>query len=667
MKALGPDPVGWAIRDSDPLVRANAVRLTERFAGHEPAHMDDSSRAKLFGELISQADDPDLRVRYQLALTLGEWNDARVGSVLGKLAARDLNSEWMRAAVLSSATRQPEAVLKEVLNLGTELPERDRMVAQLIATAAGMGNADSLRGIVSEIAPAHAESIKVWQLSALNSLLDVLERKKLSLELVAKENVSQIDLLFDRANKLAADTTAKESVREPAVRLLGRRPEREAQDLDLLSRLLDPAVPRELQKAALDSLKRNRSPKVANLLVDGWKRLPFALRPEAIEVLLSREQWTSQLLVAIDGGAVGRNELSLANRQVLLKSRNREIVQAAQRIWPANSSNRAEVIAKYQSALTLTGDPFKGRAVWAKNCVVCHYFRGQGNSVGPNLGALTDKTPADFLTAILDPNAAVEPRFVAYNLQTRDDRSLTGVVSAETATTLTLVQAGGTHETILRSDIAEIHASGLSLMPEGLEQTMSPQDLANLIAYLNSAPHPLGSATAEQAAAAKGNFQAGGNEGTARIVVEGVRESHVSWMGDLPLAMCRQTQGQNTLTWETAPAPLNLKPGETHDFRLAVSMGYGGGSPGKFTLKLNDRPVLDFDVALHDQAWHSADGMVEVTYMAMQDSADESNGMMNLSVSDSLLEAGKAVTFEVTAPGARSKRWFGIFVTGKQG
>ncbi len=251
---------------------------------------------------------------------------------------------------------------------------------------------------------------------------------------------------------------------------------------------------------------------------------------------------------------------------------------------------------------------------------------------------------------------------MAYNIQTKDDRSLTGVVSAETATTLTLVQAGGTHETILRSDIAEIHASGLSLMPEGLEQNMTPQDLANLIAYLNSAPHPLGSATAEQAAVAKKTFLASGNEGVARIIAAADRQPHVSWMGELPLATCRQTQGQNRLSWESDPAPAELKPAETHEFRLPVSMGYAGGPPGKFTLKLNGQPMLDFDVALHDQAWHSADGKVEMTYMAMQDSPDESNGVINLEVSDSLLEPGKPLAFEVTGPAANSRRWFGVYL-----
>ena len=86
--------------------------------------------------------------------------------------------------------------------------------------------------------------------------------------------------------------------------------------------------------------------------------------------------------------------------------------------------------------------------------------------------------------AILDPNAAIEPRFINYQIETKDGRSLSGVVKAESSTSLTLAQGGGLEEKILRSDIAEIRASNLSLMPEGLEQGMTPQDLADLIAYL---------------------------------------------------------------------------------------------------------------------------------------------------------------------------------------
>jgi putative heme-binding domain-containing protein len=312
----------------------------------------------------------------------------------------------------------------------------------------------------------------------------------------------------------------------------------------------------------------------------------------------------------------------------------------------------------------LPGEPVKGRAIWVSTCVGCHYFRGEGASVGPNLGALTDKTPADFLTAILDPNAVVEPRFVAYIVETKDDRTLTGIVNAETATTLTLVQGGGTYEKILRSDITSIRPSGLSLMPEGLEQSMSPQDLANLIAYLNSAPHPFGTATAEQVDAAKRKFLAGGNDGVARILAAGDRHSYPSWMGELPLSSCVQIEGKSKLAWETAALPTDIKATDLHEFRVAVSMGHRGNSPGRFSLRLNGKPVLEFDVALHDQTWQSADGMVRMIYLTMEDDVRESNGILTISVSGSLLEPGKPATFEITGPSANSQRWFGVYWLG---
>jgi hypothetical protein len=202
-------------------------------------------------------------------------------------------------------------------------------------------------------------------------------------------------------------------------------------------------------------------------------------------------------------------------------------------------------------------------------------------------------------------------------------------------------------------------------MPEGLEQNITPQDLANLIAYLNSAPHPVGAATAQQAAAAKKRFLAGGSNGVARVLAAGAQGPYQSWMGELPLASCRQTQGQSRLSWESPAPPSDLKPADVHEFRLPVSMGHRPGDPpGKFSLRLNGQPVLDFDVALHDQSWHSADGNVRMSYLVMEDNVQESNGILTISASGSLLEPNKPATFEVIGPAARSRRWFGIYLLG---
>jgi putative heme-binding domain-containing protein len=77
---------------------------------------------------------------------------------------------------------------------------------------------------------------------------------------------------------------------------------------------------------------------------------------------------------------------------------------------------------------------------------------------------------------------------VNYNVEMKDGRSLSGLVTEESATGFTLVQAGGLTQTLRRADVAEMRASTLSLMPEGLEQAMSPQETADLLVYLRGAP-----------------------------------------------------------------------------------------------------------------------------------------------------------------------------------
>ena len=87
--------------------------------------------------------------------------------------------------------------------------------------------------------------------------------------------------------------------------------------------------------------------------------------------------------------------------------------------------------------------------------------------------------------AILDPNQAVEARYVNYTAVTKDEREFSGVIVAETANSITLRSATG-EETILRKDLAHLTSSGLSLMPEGLEKVLTPQNVADGISFIRS-------------------------------------------------------------------------------------------------------------------------------------------------------------------------------------
>ena len=97
---------------------------------------------------------------------------------------------------------------------------------------------------------------------------------------------------------------------------------------------------------------------------------------------------------------------------------------------------------------------------------------------------MTDRSSQYLLTSILDPNAAVEGRYVAYRVQTTDDRDLLGLITDETAAGFSVLSGNGLRETVKRSEIRALKSTGLSLMPDGLEQALTPQGLADLIAFL---------------------------------------------------------------------------------------------------------------------------------------------------------------------------------------
>jgi putative membrane-bound dehydrogenase-like protein len=654
--ALRTDPILRAMSDEDPNVRANAVRLSEPH--------------KLFVEnaLLGLVHDPDKRVRFQLALSFGERDEAWTSDGLGMLAARDAGDPWMRAAILSSATNETALILRGVLALDSKQSGRTEMIRLLIATAVGAGDSASLAKIAAEIAPADQEHLENWQLGALNSLLDAVDRKNASLSSLAQDNpefrpiLARVALLFDSARKLAAQADASDALREPAIHLLGRDPQKQLDDLNLLTSLLEQPLSARAQSAVFDSLKRLRNADVPRVLLAGWKQRGPSLRQSSIEVLFSRDDWMNALLNSIENGTISPNEISPANRQRLLKHPNHALQKRAQSVWTGQNATRAEVLTKYQSATTLTGDSAKGATVFANTCATCHFLRGQGHAVGPNLAALADKTPADFLTAILDPNAVVEPRFIAYNIETKDGRSLSGIVSAETATTLTLVQGGGGQETVLRSDIQEMRASGLSLMPEGLEQSMTQQDLANLIAYLKTSPRSIGSASAEQMDVAKRDFLSAGYNGVGKILNTPEQLPYPSWLGTFPMPHCRQTRDESRLVWQTMPVPADLNTNAMYQFRLAAGMGFSSQPSGKFELRLNDKPVLEFNVAVTDQSWQSTDGKVKMSYTVMENNPEDSSGVLLIEVAGSLLTPGKSASFEVIGSSSNSQRWFGIYL-----
>jgi putative heme-binding domain-containing protein len=112
--------------------------------------------------------------------------------------------------------------------------------------------------------------------------------------------------------------------------------------------------------------------------------------------------------------------------------------------------------------------------------------RDQGSDVGPNLATIAQAGAEKILLNVLDPNRELNPQYVNYTIETADFETHTGIIAAETATTITLKRAHGETDTIPRADIEDIRSEALSIMPEGFESAITPEAMADLIAYLTA-------------------------------------------------------------------------------------------------------------------------------------------------------------------------------------
>jgi putative heme-binding domain-containing protein len=141
--------------------------------------------------------------------------------------------------------------------------------------------------------------------------------------------------------------------------------------------------------------------------------------------------------------------------------------------------------------LNLKPNPVNGRAIFKTHCASCHRLDRDGVPVGPDLFGIRNQPKEAILLHIIVPEYEITPGFAGYTVETKDGRTLSGLSASETAASVTLRRAAGEEETLLRSNIASMSTSNLSLMPQELEKNMSRQDLADLVAYLKGEGPPM--------------------------------------------------------------------------------------------------------------------------------------------------------------------------------
>ncbi|MEO2049231.1 MAG: PVC-type heme-binding CxxCH protein [Pirellulales bacterium] len=470
MDSLSNADLQVGLTDASPRVREQAVRLAE-------ARLNDSE--DLLNRVILLSTDSDIRVRFQVAFSLGEYDGSLSDTVIRALAdilANDGGNTWMRIAVLSSlAGQEAELAGKLVHNISFVASAPASAVISALAEIVGArGQQDEINWLFESL-----ESAPEVALPSVVALGTGLRRARKQLDL----KNSLVTRLFAQAEQVVADTDAKLDERLSFLELLEFQSLARAEPF--LLELLDAREPQHLQTAAIDALGRFSDDRIAPLLLDSYSQLTPTVRTAMIDVLLARSERISPLLNAIEEGRIARVEISAVQRRLLSRNRDEKIRKRIADLFADDApSPRDEVIAAYQQALELTGDIANGEKVFRRECIGCHRFGKEGHDVGINLATVKNRTASEVLVHVLDPNREVSPNFFEYIVVTNDGRTSTGVIAAETATSITLRQAKGKQKTILRNNIEEIASSDVSLMPEGLEKKITIPEMADLLTFL---------------------------------------------------------------------------------------------------------------------------------------------------------------------------------------
>jgi putative membrane-bound dehydrogenase-like protein len=492
LQALDDRILARALADPHAGVRENAVRLAEqRMRG----------AAALLDAVLVLADDPDARVRFQVALTLGETLDARALPVLARLARTHADDPWMRTAILSSAVESAGRLLVTLWQEGDSAATEAVPADLFRARASGVAMLEQLATVVGARNRPSAVDEVLAALAASNGAgTDAAVRERLVLALGSGQKRSGQDLsstarapaaarllvdMLTTARRTAADARLPPPQRERAIRVLGCFGT--AEDGSVLVGLLAPREPQAIQLAAVRALSESASPDLADRLLVGWPQYAPDVRHEETQALLAREDRTRAFLRAVERGAASAASLDATRRDLLLKHRNESIRQLAARLFGRDPpSPRGTVIADYKAVLKLTPNPLSGARVFDRVCAACHQLGNRGYAIGPNLASSPARDPESLLVHILDPNQYVLPNYVQYVVADKQGRTFTGMIADQTATSITLKRERDASDTLLRGDIEEMASTGKSLMPEGVERDVSKQEMADLLAYLSS-------------------------------------------------------------------------------------------------------------------------------------------------------------------------------------
>ena len=466
LKNLDEESVKLAATDADAFVRERAVTL----AAISEKPFSQSAMERL-------ASDPSNRVKMAYAMTLPR--SAESSSAQLKLAQASDSNPWIKAAILRSAGANAMSLFERILSSDhRELDES--FVLSLIEMIGQQQETKNHQQLLELMASERTSDSQ--RKARIKAFAAGLRRSGRSIHEVDTEG--KLSAVFTKAAARLTQGQSTDAEKVDLIELLAMAAQVQGQSV--LQSCLKAAHAESVQVAAVHALS-GLGDAQTTVLLSAWSELKPKAREAVLAALLSRSEGAFSLLGEMGSGRGGPTPRDLAASQVqaLVNNKNAKMAGLAKTVLATViPPSREEVLKTFQSALSAKGDSVAGEQVFLSRCLACHVADGQGIEVGPNLVTVKTKGREGLLTAILEPHKEVASQYISYTIQTKDGQTLTGLISQDDASSMTIKMMGGALITVQRSNIQGSSSTGQSLMPEGIEQGMTVEDMADLLTFI---------------------------------------------------------------------------------------------------------------------------------------------------------------------------------------
>lgn len=473
---LSPKLVLGALEDNSPRVREQGLLLAER----QPHPSPKPAQMTVHDKMIKLLGDSDPRVRLQAIYSLGGDTSLENSMALAKAALKNASDPWFRLALLSCSPVNTQSIFLHLAKNNGFRTSNDglTLLGSQAKTLAQCGLPNAIPSLLATL-----EALPDSETALADRLVRELVESPLRFAWTGKASRLLDSMLLD-ATRTMKDLKAMPQNQVLALKTLSFQDFSKSRELFQQALTANRGI--QVQVGALEALGGYNHPEAVRLMLESWSGLGPQARLTAIEVLLSRPASTLLFLDALEAKKIPRSEVDMERLKLSAATKDQTLADRLKKIIGSSNSSRLEVFQKYRPALTMHGDKIRGKAVFKAHCTSCHSLEGVGTSIGADLVAARHRGMESILLNILDPNREVKPAYITYALTTTAGKIITGMIIEESSNSLTLRKSDNQNETILRNNIEEMRSTGISFMPEGLENQLAIDAMADLLAYMNS-------------------------------------------------------------------------------------------------------------------------------------------------------------------------------------